>query len=788
EWNEGIGGSLGILDFRMICPADTTLLLDENCSVQMPDFTHEACEGGSVTQSVPPGTPLSHGVYPVSIYTSDINGQQDSCSFNVSVIDQTPPFFLCPDETTLSTDENCQAHVPDFTDIEGFDNCDGITEVIQSMAPGHSIYENTTLTLTSVDASGNQMQCEVQLILNDTEPPSYPCPDDDIRIVNSDCSWSMPNYTFMRFPIDNCSSDFNVTQTPTPGTTYTSGQEVQVEIVVDDTSGNQTFCNFTVLAYDLNTPIISCIEDQEAHVSNMCDVLLPDFTPQISYSGTCSEVELIQSPAPGSIISQSGDPIFVEIEARSINGTSATCSFNYTVIDNEAAAITCENSSITADDNCIAIIPNLRHSLFVSEECNPPEVTQFPLAGDLVELNDSPIEVEFTVIDESGNSSSCVSFLIIEDNSPPLLSCPEETFEVYITENGVYNVEDFSSELEIEENCSVPIDVDQWPIQGEEIQDIGVQQIEFTVEDSSGNQNSCQISIEVIDTISPTITALETVEVSLDDNCGFLFPDLSVHFESSDNFSDNLVSTQSPLPGSYFSSTVDNAFTIQVEDESGNTATYHGVITFIDDIEPTVSCPESIELILNESCLTTMPDMQEHVLFTDNCDSELTFVQSIQAGSVVQLADWPLEVIVEISDEAMNSSQCSVALQAIDSISPQIICPEGGVFTATTNCTAQLNLGQPEVSDACSAVTYELVGGSNPNGEFEVGTYFSEYQALDTHGNTASCTVHFIVTDSIPPILNCVAPVQISLGESCEIAAPAMDPEALVECSEVTWA
>ncbi|MGB0422844.1 MAG: hypothetical protein ACPGED_00915, partial [Flavobacteriales bacterium] len=113
EWNEGIGGSLGILDFRMICPADTTLLLDENCSVQMPDFTHEACEGGSVTQSVPPGTPLSHGVYPVSIYTSDINGQQDSCSFNVSVIDQTPPFFLCPDETTLSTDENCQAHVPD---------------------------------------------------------------------------------------------------------------------------------------------------------------------------------------------------------------------------------------------------------------------------------------------------------------------------------------------------------------------------------------------------------------------------------------------------------------------------------------------------------------------------------------------------------------------------------------------------------------------------------------------------------------------------------------------------
>ncbi|MEO0404845.1 MAG: hypothetical protein AAF193_08240, partial [Bacteroidota bacterium] len=37
EWNEGIGGSLGILDFELVCPSDTILSLGDDCTVQVPD-------------------------------------------------------------------------------------------------------------------------------------------------------------------------------------------------------------------------------------------------------------------------------------------------------------------------------------------------------------------------------------------------------------------------------------------------------------------------------------------------------------------------------------------------------------------------------------------------------------------------------------------------------------------------------------------------------------------------------------------------------------------------------
>lgn len=90
EWNEGIGGSLGILDFRLLCPTDTIVSLGAGCEAAMPDYRHAACEDGSVTQSIAPGTILPEGIYPLTIITTDINGQQDSCTTNIHFIDDSP--------------------------------------------------------------------------------------------------------------------------------------------------------------------------------------------------------------------------------------------------------------------------------------------------------------------------------------------------------------------------------------------------------------------------------------------------------------------------------------------------------------------------------------------------------------------------------------------------------------------------------------------------------------------------------------------------------------------------
>jgi hypothetical protein len=93
------------------CWGDTTIAKDANCSYTLPNLTFrvnkaDACGIGSVTQSIPVGTIFGASVtiVPITLTVTDVNGNSSTCTFNITLIDVTPPTIInCPGNIIVNT-------------------------------------------------------------------------------------------------------------------------------------------------------------------------------------------------------------------------------------------------------------------------------------------------------------------------------------------------------------------------------------------------------------------------------------------------------------------------------------------------------------------------------------------------------------------------------------------------------------------------------------------------------------------------------------------------------------
>ncbi|MFN9971105.1 MAG: hypothetical protein ACK58T_14555, partial [Phycisphaerae bacterium] len=124
------------------CPTDQTLVRGADCSAQLPDYPLDLGWGlwnglVSAIQSVPAGPITSDTI--VSIALTDACGIQDTCIFNVVLVDDTPPVFDAnwPTSLDLALSASCVAELPDVLSLGGIsDNCTPASEIvlIQSVA------------------------------------------------------------------------------------------------------------------------------------------------------------------------------------------------------------------------------------------------------------------------------------------------------------------------------------------------------------------------------------------------------------------------------------------------------------------------------------------------------------------------------------------------------------------------------------------------------------------------------------------------------------------------------
>lgn len=489
------------------CPNDSTLFLDANCELSLPDFGSEVtvtdnCDATvnlALSQSPAIGTVLSSAntIHTVTYQATDLTGNVGNCNFQLTLIDTIFPQLVCPSNLSFSANNNCEWTVTDLSlEATASDNCTSSANLIytQNTLIGSTLpLGNHQVLLFVEDESGNEVSCTIDIaVVDDLAPTFVQCPASVSLIADAQCSATIPDYTSAVDATDNCSptSSLVFQQFPAIGTTVSSN--TNVEVVVTDLSGNSATCNILLSLVDEIAPVIDCPSDTVVNIDNNCNMLIPDVSGWINVSDNCTaqgNFTFNQQPAIGTI---SQGQTSVDVTVLDEAGNSANCTIVLVPNDSIAPNIICPSSvSINVGNNCTDSLLDYTTLANVSDNCPGWIVEQTPPPGTVIFTGSNAITL--TAIDIFGNLGSCVFQVEILENEPPVIVCPDpiQTCDSIV----------FFDSPAATDNCAVE-QVNQTDASGLTSGDsfpIGITTLSFEAVDASGNAASCSFDIEVLE-------------------------------------------------------------------------------------------------------------------------------------------------------------------------------------------------------------------------------------------------------------------------------------------------
>jgi probable HAF family extracellular repeat protein len=235
-----------------------------------------------------------------------------------------------------------------------------------------------------------------------------------------------------------------------------------------------------------------------------------------------------------------------------------------------------------------------------------------------------------------------------------------------------------------------------------------------------------------------------------------------------------------------------NVVTLKVSDPCNATSQANVVVTVVDTMPPTGSCPTDMTAAADANCQAPVPDVASQVVASDNCTPTglLKITQDPAAGTMVGLGPQPISI--KVTDGSGNSSSCGLTFTVQDKTPPTMTgVPASVSVSAGDNCQGVVPnvLGGVVVSDTCTA-SNQLVLTQNPAAGTLIGTGPSTIlvTAMDASGNSTTANVALTVADTTAPsILSVPAPLTVSTDANCQGTVPNVLPNvvAIDNCTPV---
>ena len=719
------------------CLGNQVGVFDANCEYQLPDYavlaaTDDNCDASPVITQVPLAGETVQGDTVITLTATDTDGNNISCSFNLSPDDNVSPAISCPSSQQALFDASCSFLMVDYTGLAGVtDNCSSVFTVTQSPAVGSAHSANTLVTLTAQDQAGNSSNCVFIVVPEDQIAPTITCPSNQDVAVNANCEFNLADYTGGATSSDNCSNSVVVTQTPAIGSNVSS--LVTVTLTANDGNGNTASCDFDLTPEDMTPPEVECAADIQVNFNNNCEFEISDYIGFITATDNCSGITYSQTPAAGSIITGTGS---VTLTATDVAGNSAACSFGILPNDSEPPSITCPTDQ-NVDFNAACGYPLLDYVALASasDNCQLSSLSQSISVGTVITAQTT---IVLTATDNAGNTATCSLEVIPVDVTNPVISCPQD-LEVDFDNGCQFFLDDYSSLVQIADNCLNTLFI-QTPAFGTAIS--GQTTLVMSVEDEAGNTASCSFEVIPTDNSLPTITCPQNLTVDLDNNCQFEIPDYRSQAITEDNCSSvGLLVGQFPPLGTIINS--NTVVTLTVEDDNGNEADCSFALEAQDTVAPVITtCPADLALTINGNCETVVSDFTLQVVATDNCDGVVVISQIPAVGTSLIGAGSNLITMVA-TDDSGNSVTCEFNAIVTDDVNPAVTCPVDQVLQLSSSCQFVLPdyTLQSSGTDACGTVTLtQSPAAGSPITSQLNATIIAE----DESGNTATCT--FFVT------------------------------------------
>ncbi len=404
----------------VICPFIMEDFLSAACDFTLGDyrpsvFVMDNCDPlPTLVQSPLPGTTV-YGNTMITITAQDKFSNISSCTFEFFLEDTIAPNILSyPGAQIGVVGSNCTFVLPDYSGMITFsDNCDPAPVVLQNPVPGTVVSQNTTITLTVQDESGNASHRAFQLTLLDLTEPSVYCLIDKFAFFNANCGFVIPDYRSEIVVSDECDPNPVITQSPLPGTVVYGNTTVSFKIT--DASGNQGSCAFNLWLTDGTPPALSCPPPFDVPFDTLCQAIMPDIRPAVTLSDNCDPNPVrLQFPAPGTPLTSDIPVVVLAVDA------SQNTNFCFTQArprDLTPPSLTCKNATIALGASGTYTLTAADVVLSASDNCSSPVSLTFTPAMLNCSHDGQTIAVTVQATDAAGNSSVCTAMVAVSSSS-----------------------------------------------------------------------------------------------------------------------------------------------------------------------------------------------------------------------------------------------------------------------------------------------------------------------------------------------------------------------------------
>jgi hypothetical protein len=509
-----------------------------------------------------------------------------------------------------------------------------------------------------------------------------------------------------------------------------------VVLTVEDASGNTSTCTAMVTVVDDRSPTITCPSNVTVNVdAGSCVATSVDLGAPV-VSDNCGIQSLVDDATAEFPIGTT----VVTWTATDTSGNASTCQQSVTVIDTTPPEARCQDITVYLNASGQASITPADVDAGSSDNCgiSSRQVSK----GGFTCSDLGPNLVSLTVEDASGNTDACTATVTVVDDLPPQAVCRNQT--VYLDASGQAAITAADIDAGSADNCGI---ASRWLNKTTFMcADLGINTVTLTVEDTSGNTDTCAATVTVVDSRRPTMTCPANVTTEVDpgrctatnvnlgtpivnDNCGIA----SVTNDEPAQF---------PLGATWVTWTA--------TDTSGNTETCTQRVTVEEHVPPTVNCPGNITT-------ETTSSLGKVVTFsasaTDNCDPSPNVSCSPPSGTRFPIGTtW---ITCTATDASGNQNTCQFTVTVNLSNQPPIARNDSETTQEdTTVWIPVLNNdsdpdGDPFSIDSIGwpwdGIAWESGGGINyrPDPGF-FGTDSFTYTIRDSHGavsNAATVTV-----------------------------------------------
>ncbi len=717
----------------------------------------------------------------ITFTVRDGSGNADVCFPTVTVIDNLAPYGTT-NTVYAYLDANGQAAINDADLANYADNCSAVLTVVAARNVFTcSDLGNQSVAFTVTDASGNSAADFGAVEVLDTISPTASCSNYTLQLDAQGNGTLDPSF-IDNGSFDACPGTLNFMLSQNTFTTADIGT-VPVMLTVMDAVGNSASCISAVtvvgIPADVTSPTVSCqpvilaVDAAGIAVLTPTDMDAGSFDAESGIASFEVDIDTFTCADVGQLI-----PVTLTVTDNA--GNSSSCSEFVYILDQEAPAVACRNTTVTLDANGQATITAADIDNGTTDNCSAVNlslnITQFTNAD--LGFN----TVELTATDAQGNSDVCYAqvevLVATADITPPTVNCtfvqlsPDNNGIAVLIPNDM-DAGSFDAESGI---ASFEVDIDTFTCA-----DVGqLIPVTLTVTDNAGNSSSCTDFVYIVDQDAPSALC-QNITVNLGSNGQATITAADVDGGSTDNCTTNPTRT---INVNQFDCTMlgQQSVTLTVIDDSGNRDSCVATVTVVDNTPPALSC-NNFTVALDNSGQAAITTTNIVGNASDNCGNVTLSLSSTQ----FTVANLGLNnVIVTATDASGNRSTCTAIVTVVQGSNPIANCRAitvyldasgNGTITAadvdngSSNSGGALNLSINQSNFDCS----------------QLGSNTIILTADDGNGLSSTCPASVFVIDSIRPIITCPSDITVaadpltgtavvnytlSVIENCTAAAP----------------